>query len=101
MKERGAVLLLVLAMLGVMALVGAQAARFAHARQREAADAWCRERERAIRDDGRGGQVRMGRATIGDGAARASSSEAFHGSQAFSPGRDDCVRRRVDSARHG
>ncbi|HEY4093182.1 MAG TPA: hypothetical protein VGN46_16840 [Luteibacter sp.] len=101
MNQRGSILILVLAMLGVLALIGAHAARFANSRQREANDAWCRELARTDHDDGRGGQVRMGRATIGDGAVGALFSERFHGSQTFPPGRDDCVRRRAYDARHG
>jgi hypothetical protein len=91
-------MLLVLAMLTLLALLGAQVARFAQTREREAADAWCRERARALHDDARGGHARARHATIGDGAAPASSFEGFHGSQAFSPGRDDCVRRRAHRA---
>ncbi|UPG91956.1 hypothetical protein L2Y96_09370 [Luteibacter aegosomaticola] len=97
-RQRGSILIFVLAMLALLALVGAQASRFADARQREANDAWCRELVRAIHDDSRGGFVRMGHASIGDGAARASFSEGFHGSQTFPPGRDDCVRRSANRA---
>jgi hypothetical protein len=99
MRQRGAVLLVVLAALVVLAFLGGHAARFGHARQREAADAWCRELARAIHDDSRGGQVHMGHATIGDRAMVAPSSEGFHGSQTFPPGRDACVRRGFRGAR--
>jgi hypothetical protein len=95
MRQRGAILLMVLASLAILALLGAQAARFAAARQREAGDAWCRELLRAARDDRRGGQAGEAHATIRDGANGASHFEGFHGSQAFSPGRDDCIGRRA------
>jgi hypothetical protein len=98
-RQRGAILVMVLAALAVLALLGAQAARFAQVRQREAGDAWCRELARANHDDSRGGQVHMGHATIGDRAMVAPSFEGFHGSQTFPPGRDACVRRGFRGAR--
>jgi hypothetical protein len=90
MKQRGAILVLVLAALAMLALLGAHAARFAAARERDFVLAWCRERARADRDDRAGGLAGVPRATIGGGAAPASSIEGFHGPQAFSPGRDRC-----------
>ncbi|UPG96274.1 hypothetical protein [Luteibacter aegosomatissinici] len=99
MRQRGAILIVVLAALALLALLGAQASRFAHGRQREANETWCRELARANHDDGRGGQVHMGHATIGDRAGTAPFSEGFHGSQTFPPGRDACVRRGFRGAR--
>ena len=85
---RGAILLLVLCALAILALAGAFVAR--DAAERLAAARIFREsarREFLLRDRG-GGQAQQEHATIDDGAAGASSNEAHHGSQAIPPGRD-------------
>ena len=86
---RGAILLYVLAILTLMAMLGAFMARDATARLMMA-QAYRRE---TLERDREGGQPRRTHATIGDGAAGASSNGVIHGSQAFPPGRDPRVRR--------
>ncbi|SFW19875.1 hypothetical protein [Luteibacter sp. UNCMF366Tsu5.1] len=84
-RERGAILVLVLAVLGMMAILAGAFAHSARLRVLEAREFEHLEACRALADGGeRAGQ----RATIDDGAKGASSNEGTHGPQTIPPGGD-------------
>ncbi|HEY4294554.1 hypothetical protein [Luteibacter sp.] len=87
--ERGAILLVVLAVLAMMAILGASFSRSATSRLLAARDFLRAESEACLRRDLEGGKAGGERATIGEGAEGASSNEGTHGPQTFSPGGDD------------
>ncbi|WP_177191120.1 hypothetical protein [Luteibacter sp. UNC138MFCol5.1] len=91
--ERGAILVVVLAMLAMLSIVAAALAESARARLL-AAHAFVRAERCAA---GRPGD---GHATIGNDATGASSIEGTHGSQTFPPGGDDRLRHGADRAGH-
>ena len=98
--ERGAILVVVLAALAMMAILASTLARSAYLRMLAAND--FRRAEEGAREerDARGGNRPDDRATIGDGAAGASSNEGHHGSQTFPPGGDDRLGRGIDRPGH-
>ncbi|WP_426284895.1 hypothetical protein [Luteibacter sp. E-22] len=91
--ERGAILLVVLAVLAMMAILAASLSRSARSRVLAAQEFHQAERDARHRRVLHGGDGGDARATIGDGAADASSNEATHGSQTIPPGGDDRLRR--------
>jgi len=87
-SERGAILLLVLAVLAMMTILGASLSRSATSRMLAARDFLRVESEACAKRDAEGGRAGRGRETISDGAEGASSNEGTHGPQTFSSGGD-------------
>ncbi|QWT21824.1 hypothetical protein KPL74_07405 [Bacillus sp. NP157] len=98
-RQRGAILVVVLAALAILAYLGVHASRFAAARHEAFHVLWCVELERGRATGRVGGDAGAVRATIGGGADGAPTFEGFHGSQAFSPGRNGGVGHGVDCQR--
>jgi hypothetical protein len=81
---RGSILILVLAVLAMLAILGAALSRSVHTRSLSAWPARC------------GGTSHTSHATIGDGANGAPSHKGVHGSQTIPAGSDDRFRCRDD-----
>jgi hypothetical protein len=108
-NERGAILLVVLAVLAMMSVLAASLSRSSMSRLLAAQEFRRMEEDaRRKRDDlvgereamGHGGVDHDDRATIGGGAEGASTNEGHHGSQTIPPGGDDRLRRGTDGQGH-
>jgi hypothetical protein len=98
--ERGAILVVVLAVLAMMAILGASLSRSATSRMLAAHDFLRAESAACASRDREGGMAGGVRATIGDGAEGASSDEGTHGPQTISPGGDDRLGCGLDRQGH-
>ncbi|WP_244511581.1 hypothetical protein [Luteibacter sp. UNCMF331Sha3.1] len=93
--ERGAILVVVLAVLAMLSILGAAMSVAARARMLAAKSYLCVS---IAGRDATGGEPADGHATIDGGATGASSTQGFHGSQTVSPGGDDRFRHGIDDA---